>query len=190
MQVISELIVNIFSWCRNNIGDTAAILSVLLVVWELRKTKLNNYLLNMDLLRKEESQVRIMMNEAKEEIKRLTKELKKKPTINRERFFELYGSDEYKHIRKIGYFYEYLGLIVRKKSIPFPMIFSLFSFPDVFWNRTAEIRKIICEEIDIDDFWINFGYLQKKYQKERRIRRYIGKRTGHGAKKKSSHTKE
>ncbi len=101
MQVISELIVNIFSWCRNNIGDTAAILSVLLVVWELRKTKLNNYLLNMDLLRQEEPQV-----------------------------------------------------------------------------------------IGIDDFWINLGYLQRKYQKERRIRRYIGKRTGYGAKKKQSYTKE
>lgn len=175
MQVISELIVNVFSWVRNNIGDTAAIVSVWLVVWELRKTKLNNYLINMDLLRQEEAQVRIIMNEAKAETTKLTKELKKRPTMNRERFFQVFGDGNYNNIRKIGYFYEYLGLIVKKKSIPFAMIFSLFSFPDMFWDETKEIRKIICKEIAIDDFWVNFEYLQKKYQKRRRMKKYIKK---------------
>lgn len=159
-------------------GDTAAILSVLLVVWELRKTKLNNYLVNMDMLRKEESDVRARFQSAEGEIASLIKKLEKKPVMDAKEFFRLFGSREYENIRKIGYFYEYMGLIVRKKAIPFSIIFSLFSFPDAFWDKTDRIRKIVCTEVGIYDFWDNFEFLHKKYKRRRRFKKIMNKGKG------------
>lgn len=60
----------------------------------------------------------------------------------------------------------------------------MFSFLDMFWGETEEIRKIICKKIGIDDFGVNFEYLQKKYQKRRRMRKYMKNfRRVHGSEK-------
>lgn len=150
------------------LGDIFTFLSVLVISCQVNAANLNNTLVNLDLLRKEETKVRKKIHKSDDEIKELTNFLVKNPKLSQESFFSIYGKKKYKYIRQIGYFYEYLGIIVKKRAIKFSVIFSLFSFPDEFWNETELFRNIVIHKVGIPDFWENFSYLQKKYEKSRK----------------------
>lgn len=154
------------------LGDIFTLLSVIAISWQVRVANLNNTLVNMDLLRNEEIKIRKKIHKSKDSIQKLTDILVKNPQLSQQDFFNIYGKKKYKYIRQIGYFYEYLGIIVKKRAIKFSVIFSLFSFPDEFWEQTETFRSIVIHKVGIPDFWENFSYLQKKYKKRRKRSKY------------------
>lgn len=147
-------------------ANAIAFLGAVFIVIQLRGTKLNNYLVNMNLLRKEEMVVRERMKKAMKELQALTGEIRENE-MDKDAFYVIFSSKKYKNVRRAAYFYEYMGLIVKKHSIPFRMIFSLFSFPDKFWKSAEPLMEIVRQKIGIKDFWENFEYLHKRYEKKR-----------------------
>lgn len=153
------------------LGAIFTLFSVLAILRQVRAANLNNALVNMDLIRNEEIKIRKKIHKSKKSLKQLTTILGKKQKLSQQDFFNIYSKKEYKYIRQIGYFYEYLGIIVRKKAIKLSLIFSLFSFPDEFWEQAESFRSIVIHKVGISDFWENFWYLQKRYKKRRSWKR-------------------
>ncbi|WP_020603136.1 DUF4760 domain-containing protein [Spirosoma spitsbergense] len=80
--------------------------------------------------------------------------------------YYIYSDEKYNAIREIGYHYEYMGLIIKNKVLPFNVLFSLIQFPDTFWDESGVFVCLMRENYTVD-FWENFEYLQKKYKKKR-----------------------
>lgn len=81
-------------------------------------------------------------------------------------FITLYGSEEYKELREIGYHYELIGVLVKNKGLDFKMIFDLFPFPDIIWKESKSLRKYIRKNY-VHDYWYNFEKLKSFYDKHR-----------------------
>jgi hypothetical protein len=79
----------------------------------------------------------------------------------------IYGQEKYNELREIGYHFEFIGTLVRRKIIPFKVIFDIISFPDDLWLKTNEFRTVMKRSY-FRDFWENFGYLNSEFQKERK----------------------
>lgn len=84
-----------------------------------------------------------------------------------ERIYYIYGTDKYNDLREIGYHYEYTGILVKNKILPFKVLFSLIPFPDKFWKESSEFCSLMRENY-VNEFWENFEYLQKRYERERK----------------------
>jgi hypothetical protein len=79
----------------------------------------------------------------------------------------IYGKQEYSELREVGYHYEYIGILIKRKILPLELCFDLLPFPDKFWNESKEFVNIMREKY-LSDFWKNFEYLQEKYKSERK----------------------
>jgi hypothetical protein len=79
----------------------------------------------------------------------------------------IYGQEKYNELREIGYHFEFIGTLVRRKIIHFKVIFDIISFPDDLWLKTSEFRKVMKRSY-FRDFWENFGYLNSDFQRERK----------------------
>lgn len=79
---------------------------------------------------------------------------------------QLYGRAEYAGLREVGFFYEFLGLMVRRGAVPFDIAFELFYFPEGFWREAQSFltyARIYCP-----DFWENMSYLADLYSEKER----------------------
>jgi hypothetical protein len=85
---------------------------------------------------------------------------------NQEDINLLYGKQDYAELREVGYHYEYIGILVKRKILPLELCFDLLPFPDKFWNDSQEFIKVMRENY-LPDFWENFEYLKEKYNSER-----------------------
>ncbi len=65
-------------------------------------------------------------------------------------------------IAKIGEFYEFAGMLVRKDLIDFELMFEVLPFPDKFWIDTEEFRQAM-RDVSYAGFWDNFSYLREQY---------------------------
>lgn len=153
---ITQILVSVF-----------AFITLIVLLINQKRSRSNNFYLTLTELRKEEHDVRLCMDAAKKEIEELEKYLKEHTNITRETFYDVFGSSSYVNLRKIAYFYEYLGIMVYTKSIDFKIIFFLFSFPDNFWKKTAYIRNVVINSLEIVDFWQFFAYIENNYRNER-----------------------
>lgn len=81
-------------------------------------------------------------------------------------FTEIYFSHKYKDLRKTGYHYEYLGILIKYKMIPFNLVFDLITWPDDFWNESYYLRSVVRNHW-IPDFWVNAEYLHDLYMDAR-----------------------
>jgi hypothetical protein len=103
---------------------------------------------------------------------------------------DMYFSPALTRFREIGNSYEVLGALVRKGYVDFDFVYTLVFFPDDFWTRTREYRRLIQTRWDLDpqakatdcaktprpqtcyeampDFWGNFSWLRDEFLKERR----------------------
>lgn len=144
-----------------------AFVTLIILLVNQKRSRSNNFYLTLSELRKEEHKVRMCMSAAEKEVKELEKYLKNNTNITREIFYDVFGGSSYENLRKIAYFYEYLGIMVYTKSINFKIIFFLFSFPDNFWKKTAYIRNVVINSLEIVDFWQFFAYIENRYRKQR-----------------------
>lgn len=83
-----------------------------------------------------------------------------------------YNNINYKKIREIAIHYEFIGVLVKHKMLPFNLVFDLITFPDDIWNNSQDLIKVM-REYWLPDFWENFEFLHDKYMLER-MRRKIG----------------
>lgn len=80
-------------------------------------------------------------------------------------FSDELSKDEYKNVREMLYFYEYLGSIVKMRQVSFNQVFSVIYFPDVFDTKAQNI--IIKIQNQKHDFMENYQYLRTKYHSKR-----------------------
>jgi hypothetical protein len=83
-------------------------------------------------------------------------------------FNKVYYSEKYKTFRKVGYFYELLGTMVRQNEINKEFVLYYFSFPIEFFRKTKKIRDIITGENCLPDYWGSFCYLCAFYNEEKK----------------------
>jgi hypothetical protein len=81
-------------------------------------------------------------------------------------FTDIYFNKKYKDLRKAGYHYEYLGILIKYKMIPFKLVFDLITWPDDFWNESYYLRSIVRDHW-LPDFWENAEYLHDLYMDAR-----------------------
>lgn len=84
----------------------------------------------------------------------------------------IYNNANYKKIREIAIHYEFIGVLVKHKMLPFKLVFDLITFPDDIWSNSQDLIKVM-RECWLPDFWENFEFLHDKYMLER-MRRKIG----------------
>jgi len=81
-------------------------------------------------------------------------------------FTDIYFNKKYKDLREAGYHYEYLGILIKYKMIPFKLVFDLITWPDDFWNESYYLRSIVRDHW-LPDFWENAEYLHDLYMDAR-----------------------
>ncbi|MCL2821734.1 MAG: hypothetical protein FWD86_00855 [Firmicutes bacterium] len=89
---------------------------------------------------------------------------KKSEMKNRSDFIETLI--EFEDLHDLSLYYEFLGAILKSKSVDRKAFFDLFSFPDTFWLATHEMRKLLIE-VKYSDFWDNFVWLHNFYFDQR-----------------------
>lgn len=147
--VVVALIVGIASWYTAHTNN-----------------KLNHASVMLELIRREEEN-RASFSEYKNEINEINKWIESKSGIfSFNEFYEELSLDKYKHLRQIMYFYEELGLLVRKHQVSFKQVFSLIYFPDELSTQIRILRSRVI--LYKPDFMENYDYLYKRYEKERK----------------------
>ena len=105
---------------------------------------------------------------------------------------EMYFSAPLSRFREIGNSYDVLGALVRQGYLDFDFVYTVVIFPDDFWDRTREYRRLIQTRWDVNttskdtncgkavearpqdcydakpDFWANFSWLRDQVLKQRR----------------------
>ena len=81
-------------------------------------------------------------------------------------FTDIYFDKKYKDLREAGYHYEFLGILIKYKMIPFKLVFDLITWPDDFWNESYYLRSIVRTHW-LPDFWENAEYLHDLYMDAR-----------------------
>ena len=71
-----------------------------------------------------------------------------------------------KHVSAVGLFYDYVGVMVKKRIVDFSLLFEVLPFPYMFWADTKDFRESM-QEVTYANFWENFEYLSDRYYKER-----------------------
>ena len=74
-----------------------------------------------------------------------------------------------KHISTIGQFYDYTGVLIQKRLVPFSLVFEVLPFPHLFWEETEEFRANM-QELTYADFWSHFAFLHEQFTEERNRR--------------------
>ena len=146
-------------------GGLATLITIVILILNFRRTKKSNDFIAIGELKKEEQQIRECISKCDEDIEKMNIFLKENPNLHREQFFKEFS--KFENIRKIAYFYEYLGIMIHNKSLDFKIVFKLFSFPDEFWKKTACIRSFVINNVGISDFWQYFKFLEIKYSDAR-----------------------
>lgn len=120
-------------------------------------------------IKDEEREVHRLMSGLPDNVfERLVDQARALPVTCGDDLVHLYGGAEYAGLREIGFFYEFLGLMVKRGVVPFETAFELFYFPEGFWKEAQlflAYARTYCP-----DFWENMEYLAELYiDKENRL---------------------
>lgn len=96
----------------------------------------------------------------------LIEEMKSFEVKSGDDFTRFLSLGRYRSLRRVGFFYEYLGMLVKRKAIPFDVVFDLFSFPEGFWKSSEGFVGLARRYQP--DFWENFEYLFSRYDEVER----------------------
>ena len=77
------------------------------------------------------------------------------------------------YVISVGHHYEALGTFIQKGYIDFKLVYEIISFPDGFWDATAEVRDWGRTNFrngkGLPDFWKNFEWLRTRYYEQRTL---------------------
>ena len=100
--------------------------------------------------------------------------------LTKENIKALYNEEEYKVLREFAYHYEYLGYMLQRECVDFPLLFNTLTFPDALIKQSENLRKK-GRAFYLDDLWNGAEYLyrtyevKRKYNKWRRLNRFCRK---------------
>ena len=94
----------------------------------------------------------------REEVNEIKEQIKNDKISDRYVFFETMLGFE--NVTKIAYFFEFVGEMVFNKRMDITSFTNTFTFPDLFWEETAEIREF-ARNVGFADFWVYFEHLRE-----------------------------
>lgn len=89
-------------------------------------------------------------------------EIKYGGSHRKEELMLMYSQKEYRNFLALIYHFEFMGLLVKRKKLPFSLTFDLIPFPEIVWEEAYDYVKVVREK-EIPDFLEDFQLLYFMY---------------------------
>lgn len=91
--------------------------------------------------------------------------------LTKDEFKKKYNDENYKVMRKFAYHYEYLGYMIERECVDFPLLFNTLTFPDALITKSQNVRYI-GRSVYLDDLWNGTEYLYYTYEVKRKYNKW------------------
>jgi hypothetical protein len=153
--------IDILIICNIIIGFSSVI-ALVIATFQIVHSRKSHNLSNIILIYTDILKIRQETSHATQLIEKLENEIEKKTKS----FLKIYYKDKYHSILRCNFYYEGLGLMIKRKCLKFELVFEMISFPYEYWYRMKKLISI-ARSNGVKDFCKHFEYLEFLYNRAR-----------------------